>query len=75
LTAQRGLLASQTTLNASATNTALAVVELYKSLGGGWNPAAFGAASQAGEAGAAQGGAAHSIATPSPSNSPSQANP
>ena len=38
LTAQRGVLASQTSLNASATRTTLALVNLYKSLGGGWNP-------------------------------------
>lgn len=39
LTAQRDLLASQTRLNASATRAALTVVNLYKSLGGGWDPA------------------------------------
>ena len=39
LTAQRNVLASQTRLNASATNVALALVNLYKSLGGGWTPA------------------------------------
>ena len=72
LTAQRGLLASQTTLNASATNTALAVVELYKSLGGGWNPAALSAASRTGKTAAKQRGAIRSIATSSPSP---QANP
>ncbi|NYT85289.1 efflux transporter outer membrane subunit [Pollutimonas harenae] len=38
LTAQRNLLASQTRLNASATDAALTVVNLYKSLGGGWDP-------------------------------------
>lgn len=38
LTAQRSLLASQTALNDSATTASLAVVNLYKSLGGGWNP-------------------------------------
>jgi NodT family efflux transporter outer membrane factor (OMF) lipoprotein len=37
LTAQRNLLASQTRLNASATDGTLTVVNLYKSLGGGWN--------------------------------------
>jgi NodT family efflux transporter outer membrane factor (OMF) lipoprotein len=41
LTAQRSLLASQTSLNASATNATLTLVNLYKSLGGGWNPDAF----------------------------------
>ena len=38
LTAQRNLLASQTGLNGSATAAALTVVNLYKSLGGGWDP-------------------------------------
>ena len=38
LVAQRNVLASQTSLNASATNATLALVNLYKSLGGGWNP-------------------------------------
>ena len=38
LTAQRSLLASQTQLNASATGGALTLVNLYKSLGGGWDP-------------------------------------
>ena len=39
LAAQRNVLASQTRLNVSSTNTALALVNLYKSLGGGWDPA------------------------------------
>ncbi|WP_137172209.1 efflux transporter outer membrane subunit [Massilia sp. HP4] len=38
LTAQRQLLASQTSLNASATNATLTLVNLYKALGGGWTP-------------------------------------
>ncbi|WP_460109742.1 efflux transporter outer membrane subunit [Pseudomonas sp. H3_E06] len=38
LTAQSNLLASQTRLNANATDATLTVVNLYKSLGGGWNP-------------------------------------
>jgi len=38
LTAQLNVLASQTRLNASATNATLTVVNLYKSLGGGWDP-------------------------------------
>ncbi len=38
LTAQRNVLASQTQLNTSATNATLTLVNLYKSLGGGWNP-------------------------------------
>lgn len=37
LTAQRSLLASQTGLNASATNATLTLVNLYKALGGGWS--------------------------------------
>lgn len=37
LTAQRNLLASQTSLNASATQATLSLVNLYKALGGGWN--------------------------------------
>jgi NodT family efflux transporter outer membrane factor (OMF) lipoprotein len=47
LTAQRNLLASQTSLNASATNATLTLVNLYKSLGGGWNPDALKTAPQA----------------------------
>lgn len=39
LTAQRNVLVSQTSLNTSATNATLTLVNLYKSLGGGWNPA------------------------------------
>jgi NodT family efflux transporter outer membrane factor (OMF) lipoprotein len=38
LTAQRNLLASQTSLNGSTTGGTLALVNLYKALGGGWNP-------------------------------------
>jgi NodT family efflux transporter outer membrane factor (OMF) lipoprotein len=38
LTAQRNVLASQTSLNDSATGLTLALVNLYKSLGGGWDP-------------------------------------
>lgn len=37
LTAQRNLLASQTSLNTSATNATLTLVNLYKALGGGWS--------------------------------------
>lgn len=40
LTAQRNVFASQTSLNASATHTTLALVLLYKSLGGGWDAGA-----------------------------------
>jgi NodT family efflux transporter outer membrane factor (OMF) lipoprotein len=38
LTAQQNVLASQTRLNTSATSATLALVNLFKSLGGGWNP-------------------------------------
>jgi NodT family efflux transporter outer membrane factor (OMF) lipoprotein len=41
LTAQRNVFASQSSLNASATNATLALVNLYKSLGGGWDPEAW----------------------------------
>ena len=37
LIAQRDLLASETALSESRTNVSLALVKLYKSLGGGWN--------------------------------------
>jgi NodT family efflux transporter outer membrane factor (OMF) lipoprotein len=37
LVAQRNVLASETSLNDSATGIALALVNLYKSLGGGWD--------------------------------------
>src|SRR3546814_5377378 len=47
LAAQRGVLASQTSLNASATNAALTLVNLYKSLGGGWDPDALTSGRQA----------------------------
>jgi NodT family efflux transporter outer membrane factor (OMF) lipoprotein len=46
LTAQRNLLLSQNSLNESATNATLTVVNLYKALGGGWRPDDFGAAWQ-----------------------------
>lgn len=42
LTAQRNVLASQTHLSASATDATLTVVNLYKALGGGWDPQATG---------------------------------
>jgi NodT family efflux transporter outer membrane factor (OMF) lipoprotein len=40
LVAQHNLLESQTELNASATNATLTLVNLYKALGGGWDPEA-----------------------------------
>ena len=46
LTAQRNLLASQTSLNESATNATLTIVNLYKALGGGWRLSDFAAAQQ-----------------------------
>lgn len=42
LTAQQNVLASQTRLHASATGATLALVNLFKSLGGGWNPDELG---------------------------------
>ncbi|WP_038861510.1 TolC family protein, partial [Pseudomonas sp. R62] len=42
LTAQLNVLSSQTRLNASSTEATLTLVNLYKSLGGGWNPDIFG---------------------------------
>src|SRR3546814_13062015 len=48
LAAQRSVLASQTSLNTSATSAALTLVNLYKSLGGGWNPDALASEPQAG---------------------------
>ncbi len=45
LTAQRNLLASQTSLNTSATNATLTLVNLYKALGGGWTTAEIDTAS------------------------------
>lgn len=50
LTAQRDLLGSQLALNASATGAALALVNLYKALGGGWEPDAVQYAGSAGTA-------------------------
>jgi NodT family efflux transporter outer membrane factor (OMF) lipoprotein len=50
LTAQRNLLASQTSLDANATTATLTLVNLYKALGGGWEPEALETAPQAGAA-------------------------
>jgi NodT family efflux transporter outer membrane factor (OMF) lipoprotein len=49
LTAQRNLLASQTSLNDSAVDVTLALVNLYKALGGGWDPQAPRLAASAGD--------------------------
>jgi len=56
LSAQRNVLASQTSLNASATGATLTLVNLYKSLGGGWDPAVFNGASQPGQGSPTGGG-------------------
>ncbi|MCX7512268.1 efflux transporter outer membrane subunit [Frateuria sp. STR12] len=66
LTAQRSVLASQTSLNASATGATLALVNLYKSLGGGWNPQAFGVAPSPPE---------HPVAIAAPATARSKAGP
>ncbi len=47
LTAQRNVLATQTSLNGSMTSAALTLVSLYKALGGGWDPEKPAAASSA----------------------------
>ena len=54
LTAQRNLLASQTSLNGSTTGATLTLVNLYKSLGGGWNPGELELASRPAEAASAR---------------------
>lgn len=54
LTAQRNLLASQTSLNGSATGATLTLVNLYKSLGGGWNPGKLELASRPAQAASAR---------------------
>lgn len=55
LTAQRGVLASELELSDAATGSVVAVVHLYKALGGGWAPPpASHAASRAPFAGSAQ---------------------
>lgn len=46
LTAQRNVLASQTSLNTSATNATLTLVNLYKALGGGWGTEGINSASE-----------------------------
>lgn len=71
LTAQRNLLASQTHLNASATNGTLTVVNLYKSLGGGWDPAALGKPAAA----AARDGAATRVSNDQPAGARLAASP
>lgn len=53
LTAQHNLLASQTSLNASATNATLTLVNLYKALGGGWNAGGIDAAPEYSTSGSA----------------------
>ena len=39
LTAQRGLLAAEQEMADATTNVALNLVQLYRALGGGWDPA------------------------------------
>jgi outer membrane protein TolC len=73
LTAQRSLLASQTSLNASATNATLTLVNLYKSLGGGWNPGELELASQPTEVVSARSLPAGPVATLAPATVPTEA--
>jgi NodT family efflux transporter outer membrane factor (OMF) lipoprotein len=75
LTAQRNLLASQTQLNASATGGTLTIVNLYKSLGGGWNPGELERASQPAEAAFAHTLPEGSLAHLAPADVPAQARP
>lgn len=73
LTAQRSLLASQTRLNASATDAALTVVNLYKSLGGGWDPDGLNTELRTAVDDSARSSASGSVANVSPIISRSQA--
>lgn len=73
LTAQRSVLTSQTSLNASATNATLTLVNLYKSLGGGWNPGEPELASQPAEAVSARTLPAGPVATLAPAVVPAGA--
>jgi NodT family efflux transporter outer membrane factor (OMF) lipoprotein len=54
LTAQRNLLTSQLALNGSSTGATLTIVNLYKALGGGWNPAGVELAPQPGDVASAR---------------------
>lgn len=73
LTAQRNLLASQTSLNASATNATLTLVNLYKSLGGGWKPDALKTAPRAAVDDSAEPSSDGPVAIVSPATSRSKA--
>ncbi|NMF89010.1 efflux transporter outer membrane subunit [Aromatoleum petrolei] len=74
LTAQRNLLASQTGLNASATNAALTLVNLYKSLGGGWDPDALKTSSRVASGDSAEPSSDRAVAIASRVTSPAKAN-
>ncbi len=75
LTAQLNVLASQTHLNDSATNATLTVVNLYKSLGSGWDPDALKSGLRAGVDDSAAPSADDPVASTSPLTSPSKAAP
>lgn len=75
LTAQRNLLASQTQLNASATGATLTLVNLYKSLGGGWDPGGLELASRPAEAASARTLPEGPIAHPAPAGVSAKARP
>jgi outer membrane protein TolC len=73
LTAQRNLLASQTSLNGSTTGATLTLVNLYKSLGGGWNPGELDLASQPSEVASARTLSEGPVANPAPAAVPVEA--
>ncbi|WP_338524993.1 efflux transporter outer membrane subunit [Pseudomonas batumici] len=75
LTAQLNVLASQTRLNDSATSATLTVVNLYKSLGGGWDPDALKHAPGAGVEGSAVPSSDAPVAIVSPVTSHTKASP
>lgn len=73
LIAQRNLLVSQTSLNSSATGAALTLVNLYKALGGGWNPGELELASQPTEVASARTLPKGPVANPAPAAVPAEA--
>ncbi|MBT2321429.1 efflux transporter outer membrane subunit [Variovorax paradoxus] len=75
LTAQRNLLASQTSLNASTTGATLTLVNLYKSLGGGWNPGKLELASRPAQAASARSLPEASVARLAPAAVSAEASP
>jgi NodT family efflux transporter outer membrane factor (OMF) lipoprotein len=75
LTAQRELLASQTSLNTSTTSTTLTLVNLYKALGGGWAPDVFDTSPRAAIDNSAQSTPNDPLAMAPPVTSSSKANP